>query len=488
MACCVSGCKNRYSSSSKLKFFRVPSGSRPFQANRRRLWLQAIQKVNGSTEELSRNARICGAHFKSREASMDHDSPDFVPSVFTYAEQTHKRKVKWFFGRRKRRRRTAKTDGTGEQTAPSRCDSPVELQSSALTEDILTPSTPSNGETLTKKAVTESETTPIKTRTTPSFEAPAGFPVLDKGSPIVLLKHVYAPAGGYQCDQCNQKFTNASQLIKHKHLHEEESVLMCEMCGKIFTSQADFTEHRCVQEPSFPCNICDRSFASSHNLKRHKLQHVKDGRKCRQCGVLFCRRHKHILYVPRTESVPDYEEVTNMTEPQNLDSDLTPENHLPEKPEPSQTADLDDNAQSTMTVSPVPQNYKAPSPASHTEILPPVFLIPPSLSSVPPPVPRIPQQPDTSPHYDYPVASIQPLPQDIQLPPSLKMFSPQYLTSALLQVQRNYEYILSKPGVVKNKKNIVKVEHCELPVISPAEQSIEHVKKERTAYDLEIVL
>lgn len=64
-ACCVSGCRNRHSSTSKLKFYRIPSGYRPFQANRRRLWLQAIQQVNGSTEEVRGNARICGAHFIS---------------------------------------------------------------------------------------------------------------------------------------------------------------------------------------------------------------------------------------------------------------------------------------------------------------------------------------------------------------------------------------------------------------------------------------
>lgn len=64
-ACCVPGCKNRHCSTSKLKFYRIPSGYRPFQANRRRLWLQAIKQVDGSAEEVKSNARICGAHFIS---------------------------------------------------------------------------------------------------------------------------------------------------------------------------------------------------------------------------------------------------------------------------------------------------------------------------------------------------------------------------------------------------------------------------------------
>ncbi|KAF1390165.1 hypothetical protein PFLUV_G00055270 [Perca fluviatilis] len=434
-SCCVPGCKNRHSSTSKLKFYRIPSGSRPFQANRRRLWLQAIQQANGSTEVLKGNARICGAHFKSQEASMDHDSPDFVPSLFTYAKQTPKKKVKSFvqrfYGRRKRRRRTDKTAETEEKTTPPRVDSPVDLQSSVLMGEIQTPSVPKEGETLTKEAETESETTTIKSKTpspnktSPSFKVPPGILHLDKRSPIVCLKHVFVPAGGYQCEQCNQYFTNVPQLMKHKREHEEESSFICDICEKHFTSQADFTAHQCVREPSFPCNVCDRSFTTSHNLKRHKLLHVKDGRKCAKCGVLFCQRHNHILFLPLAESVTEYEEDSTNIKRRHFDSKLMPESQL-EKPEPSQTADL---------------------------ISIPLFLKPSSVSRLPPPVPRLSRN-----LHNYPATSVQPLPpQHPELPPALKLFSPQYLTSALLEVKRNYEYILSKPSDCK-KKNIVKEE------------------------------
>lgn len=69
-ACCVSSCKNRYSSTSNIKFYRIPSGSRPFQANRRRLWEKIIKRANGSNE-LNGNARICGAHFISGKFHCD---------------------------------------------------------------------------------------------------------------------------------------------------------------------------------------------------------------------------------------------------------------------------------------------------------------------------------------------------------------------------------------------------------------------------------
>ncbi|XP_037629300.1 fez family zinc finger protein erm-like [Sebastes umbrosus] len=543
-ACCVSGCKNRQSSTRKLKFYRIP-----FQANRRRLWLTAIQRETGSTEPLRGTARVCGAHFKSKEASTDSDSPDFVPSVFTCTKQSSKKKGKWFYGRRKKQRRTANVE-TEEKTTPPRVDSPVDLQSSSpvlMEEKMQTRSTPSmtkEGETLTEEAETETETATIKSQTTsspnkvsPSFKVPAGFTELHKRTPILLLKRIYVPGGGYQCEHCNQSFTNVSQLLKHKRLHEEESCSICEMCGKIFTSQEDFTEHQCVHEPSFPCNMCDRSFTTSHNLKRHKLLHVKDGRKCHTCGVLFCQRHNHVLFLPLAETVTEYEEEDSTTVERQLYNNVMPENHQPEKPEPSQAADLDDDAPSNMAVSPLPpkpgplsdldddapsnmavsplppkpgplsdldddapsnmavsplppkpgplsKTHKSPSPVSYTRISSefpePVYLKPPPLSHIPPPVDRI--LSDLPP--DYPV---QPLPpQHLELPPSLKLFSPLYLTSAFLEVKRNYEYILSKP--IKAEKKIVKEEQCELPLIPPDERSVELVKKEGTAYDLEIKL
>lgn len=374
---------------------------------------------------------------------------------------------------------------------------------------------------MTEEAETELETKTVKSQTTsspnkasPSFKLPAGIPELDKRFPIVRLKPIFAPAAGYQCELCNQNFTNVSHLMKHKQLHEEESSFICEICGKHLTSQADFTEHQRVHEPSFPCNMCDRSFTTSHNLKRHKLLHVKDGRKCSRCGVLFCRRHNHVLFVPQTESEQDSFDI----EPESVGSNLMPENDLleePEEPEPNQTADLDDDAPSTttmtpllkttvQTVSPTPpktgplsKTHKAQHRACYTRIPVPVLLKP---SSVPPaPVPRYPRNPGTSsqlrPLPDYPANFIQPhLPQHPELPPSMKIFSPQYLTSALLEVKRDYEYILSKPRDVKKEKKgfvkeeLVKEEQCELPLISPAEQRVEHIKEERTAYDLEVML
>ncbi|XP_051955002.1 uncharacterized protein LOC127624285 [Xyrauchen texanus] len=100
--CCVYGCTNRYSTKG-LKFYRIPTGSRSFQKNRRRLWLQAIKRVDWS-EDIIKNARVCSAHFISGEASLDCSSPDFVPSVFVYTKPSQNPEAKLERYHRKRRR------------------------------------------------------------------------------------------------------------------------------------------------------------------------------------------------------------------------------------------------------------------------------------------------------------------------------------------------------------------------------------------------
>ncbi|CAL8257440.1 unnamed protein product [Arctogadus glacialis] len=81
----------------------IPTGSQPFKSNRRRLWLQAIKRVDWN-EDIIKNARVCSAHFISGEASLDSSSPDFVPSVFVYTKQSQNPDAKMDRYHRKRRR------------------------------------------------------------------------------------------------------------------------------------------------------------------------------------------------------------------------------------------------------------------------------------------------------------------------------------------------------------------------------------------------
>ncbi|XP_041860098.1 zinc finger protein 467-like isoform X2 [Melanotaenia boesemani] len=497
MSCCVSGCKNRYSPSSRTKFYTIPSGSRQFQVQRRRLWIQAIQRANGSNMELRGSTRICGDHFISGEATTDHDRPDYVPSVFTCAKQKQRKKnMKRSYGGRKSLPRRAKAH-TEEETTPPDSD----MMETAGKLSVQTPSPPSlrkkirglTEEAESKTNTIQSQTTSSPNKTLPSQTSIVSMQKMDKKNPFVLLKNVISPAGGYQCELCSQVFVSVSQFIKHKQEHEDQKAFV--------SGQADVDESHVVpeDEPSFPCNMCDRSFTTSQNLKRHKLLHVKDGRKCFKCGVLFCRRHNHVLFQPQIESKTESGEESSTSEEQSVDTSVSPEKSLPENQEPQQMAETVDNTQSSQDLSPTP--LPSPSPPALLPDVPPLssFTRTPGLESVKPspmpcppsPILRFSNNPKHSFNLNsevpqYPSFFIQPhLPQHPELPSSLRIFSPQYLTSALLEVQRNYKYILSKQRTVKIE-NVVKVEPNEPVIISPKAQTVKEVKKEKIAYDLEI--
>lgn len=290
------------------------------------------------------------------------------------------------------------------------------------------------------------QTTSTPNRAPETTQESKGLSKLPAMIPILCLKSVFAPRAGYLCELCSQKFSCASELLKHKQLHENP--VSCEVGEQVSTEQEEFPER--APEPSFPCNMCDRSFATSQSLKRHKLLHVKDDRRCPRCGVIFCQIHNHVLFVPLPEneqdSTSDEVEQNSFTDASVLD-------------EPGR----DPEASAAPSVA-------ATEPEPTRETLNP--LPPPSHLNIPNEIPRPRLKRLLNPHVsrcyrdDNPADYIQlHLPRSPQLQPHLKIFSPQRLTSALLEVRRNYEYILSEPAKLKVK--------C---------------SEQRTAYDLEIVL
>ncbi|KAF7209314.1 protein SON [Nothobranchius furzeri] len=334
-SCCVVGCRNRYSPSSSIKFYRIPCGSRPLQVNRRRLWIKAIKQANGKDYDFSGHARICGAHFISGELSLDNESPDFVPSVFPNSIQRQNQNGL----RRGRSRGLREKDELEEKPfspeAPE-AKPPVDPNPPVLMEieisgetPCLSPSKPKE-EALTKEVVPEIENmemqeTSIINKTLP--EQPKGILPVIEMYPVVTLKPLIMQNGAFRCDLCNETFASASQLVKHRRQHEEPK--------SSDSSEAGLTEPHPVpnQEPSFPCNMCDQFFTTSRNLKRHKLLHVKDCRKCLRCGTMFCRRHNHFLFWPRSE-------LKTLVQKDSLSAEADSLDHSPKKMEPDQSSEM----------------------------------------------------------------------------------------------------------------------------------------------------
>lgn len=364
---------------------------------------------------------------------------------------------------------------------------------------------------------TETQTAPSPKKALMSFQVSEGIPGTKKMNPSVLLKSVFVPAVGFQCDVCSQSFIRASELLKHKQSHEENP-------ESLPTHETDPIEPVKIQELRFACNMCDQSFTTNHMLKRHKLRHVRDGRKCPWCGVLFCQRHNHVVFLPQSpsEQEPDADEpepevkepeanetgakepVVNETEKNETEVNETeakePETNETEPKEP-ETNDETHPVSTTTQLQSSPKQDSSPASAAPQHLAKIINPLPPRsqrriLRETP-----VPELKNVSLHSltpqnansDLPVTRVQsPPPEDLKLPAYLRVFSPQHLTSVFFQVHRNYDYILEKA----RHRKVVKKEPCERadapqnpqPALPPFAQSEVHIKRERIAYDMEIVL
>lgn len=316
------------------------------------------------------------------------------------------------------------------------------------------------------------QTTSTPNKASEMTQGSEGLSKLPAMIPILCLKSVFAPQAGYLCELCSQKFSYASELLKHKRLHENQ--VSCEVNEKVSTEQEEFPKQ--APEPSFPCNICDRSFVTSQSLKRHKLLHVKDDRRCPKCGIIFCQLHNHVLFVPLPKNEQDSTTEESLLQDTDFNNELscdeletsvsfTVESEVKQnsftdasllgQPGPDAEASA---AQSVVAIKPETtcETLNPLPPLSHLNI-PTEIPLPKLKSLLNPHVPRCFRDDNSADYIQFH------LPQNPQLKPHLKIFSPQCLTSALLEVKRNYEYILGEPTKVK----------C---------------SERRTAFDLEVVL
>lgn len=114
-----------------------------------------------------------------------------------------------------------------------------------------------------------------------SFYIPAAY-----GRSPVLSTPV---SGSSSCHRCHASFNMKKPLISH--LRTVHKKFMCEYCWKELGCKDTLRRH--VKEGhekrrSFPCPLCDSSFARGENLKRHfESLHPRDEYHRCKCGELF---------------------------------------------------------------------------------------------------------------------------------------------------------------------------------------------------------
>ncbi|XP_069682571.1 zinc finger protein 22-like isoform X6 [Periplaneta americana] len=94
----------------------------------------------------------------------------------------------------------------------------------------------------------------------------------------------------FKCNVCEKCFSNSSNLRRHVLKHTGKKAFKCDICGKCFFEQRHRKSHarQHTGEKPFICDVCGRCFSHSGTLKSHTRQHTGEKPfKCNVCGKCF---------------------------------------------------------------------------------------------------------------------------------------------------------------------------------------------------------
>lgn len=100
----------------------------------------------------------------------------------------------------------------------------------------------------------------------------------------------------YRCEQCNKSFMSNYDLEDHKASHLGTKFI-CEHCGNTYSQKSYLIAHKRaihgIQKTArkqHQCDLCNKSFASEHNLRNHASLHSQSFL-CAKCGKEFATNH-----------------------------------------------------------------------------------------------------------------------------------------------------------------------------------------------------
>ncbi|KAL8184447.1 UNVERIFIED_CONTAM: hypothetical protein K2H54_017168 [Gekko kuhli] len=104
----------------------------------------------------------------------------------------------------------------------------------------------------------------------------------------------------YRCPECDQEFSNSSNMQKHLLVHRGERPYGCHVCGKSFAHPSNLTKHQVAHtgERNHLCPLCPKAFFVKNHLDSHVRRH--QGVRpfpCLECPSTFCSRVDLLLHM-----------------------------------------------------------------------------------------------------------------------------------------------------------------------------------------------
>ncbi|XP_073776395.1 zinc finger X-chromosomal protein [Danio rerio] len=95
----------------------------------------------------------------------------------------------------------------------------------------------------------------------------------------------------FSCDQCGKKFVGSTALQSHLYQHKGERPFACVLCDKTFFSQTNLKRHQVDAHSDgkpFSCPVCESGFSRLYSLEKHMRLHTGERPySCPECGKTF---------------------------------------------------------------------------------------------------------------------------------------------------------------------------------------------------------